>query len=62
MIYNQRERICQLSGRAAENNRLLHTPPLWTDLLKILPIKPIHASSFALECTDFKNVIFEKIH
>ena len=24
--------------------------------------KPRHASSFSLECTDFKNVIFEKIH
>ena len=24
--------------------------------------KPRHASSFFLECTDFKNVIFEKIH
>ena len=32
MIYNQRERICQLSGRAAENNRLLHTLPRF-DLL-----------------------------
>ena len=37
------------------------TPPLWPDLVKILTRKPRHASSFSLECTDFKNVIFEKI-
>jgi hypothetical protein len=36
-------------------------PPLWTDLVKILTRKPRHASSFSLECTNFKNVIFEKI-
>ena len=35
------------------------TPPLWRDLVKILTRKPRHASSFALECTDFKNVTFE---
>ena len=38
-----------------------NTPPLWTDLVKILTRKPRHASSFSLECTNFKNVIFEKI-
>ena len=38
------------------------TPPLWTDLVKISAKKPRHASSFSFECTDFKNVIFEKIH
>ena len=37
------------------------TPPLWTDLVKILTSKPGHSSSFLLECTDFKNVIFENI-
>jgi hypothetical protein len=37
------------------------TPPLWTDLVKKLTRKPRHTSSFSLECTDFKNVIFEKI-
>ena len=31
------------------------TPPLWRDLVR----KPRHASSLSLECTDFKNVIFE---
>ena len=40
----------------------LDTPPLWTDLVKISSRKPRHASYFSLECTDFKNVIFEKIH
>ena len=39
----------------------LDTPPLWTDLVKILTSKPGHSSSFLLECTNFKNVIFEKI-
>jgi hypothetical protein len=39
----------------------LYTPPLWTDLVKMLTRKLRHASSFSLECTDFKNVIFEKI-
>ena len=38
------------------------TPPLWTDLVKISSREPRHASSFSLECTDFKNVIFEKNH
>ena len=38
------------------------TPPLWTDLVKVSSRKLRHASSFSLECTDFKNVIFEKIH
>ena len=38
------------------------TPPLWPDLVKIWTRKRRHASSFSLECTDFKNVIFEKIH
>ena len=37
------------------------TPPLWTDLVKILTRKPRHASSFSLECADFKNIFFEKI-
>ena len=36
------------------------TSPLWTDLVKILARKLRHASSFSLECTDFKNVFFEK--
>ena len=36
--------------------------PLWRDLVKILATKPRYASSFSLECTDFKNVIFKKIH
>ena len=30
--------------------------------LKILTRKLRHASYFSLECTDFKNVIFENIH
>ena len=49
----------------SENNStlpLFRTPPLWTDLVKISSRKPRHASSFSLECTDFKNVIFEKNH
>ena len=37
------------------------TPPLWRDLVKISTTKLWHTSSFLLECTDFKNVIFEKI-
>ena len=37
------------------------TPPQWRDLVRILTRKPRHASSFSLECTDFKNVTFEKI-
>ena len=37
------------------------TPPLWTDLVKILTRKLWHTSSFSLERPDFKNVIFEKI-
>ena len=39
-----------------------HNPTWLTDLVKISRIKPRHASSFLLECTDFENVIFEKIH
>ena len=39
---------------------LLTPPLLWTDLVKMLTRKLRHASSFSLECTDFKNVIFEK--
>ena len=31
------------------------TPPLWTDLVKILTSKPGPSSSFLQECTDFKN-------
>ena len=34
---------------------------LWEDLVNILTRKGRHASSFSLECTYFKNVIFEKI-
>ena len=37
-------------------------PPLWKDLVKISSRKLWHTSSFSLERTDFKNVIFEKIH
>ena len=37
------------------------TPHLWTDLVKNFTRKQRHALSFSLECTDFKNVIFEKI-
>ena len=37
-----------------------NTPPLWRDLVKSLTRKPRHTSSLSLECTDFKNVIFEK--
>ena len=36
--------------------------PLWGDLVKMLTIKLWHTSSFSFERTDFKNVIFEKIH
>ena len=36
------------------------TPPLWTDLVKISSRKPRHTSSFSLECTNFKSVIFEE--
>ena len=39
----------------------LRTPPLRRDLVKILTRKLRHASSLSLECTDFKNIIFEKI-
>ena len=35
---------------------------LWTDLVKMLTRKSRHASPFYFECTDFKNVIIEKIH
>ena len=38
------------------------TPPLWIDLVKISSRKPRNASSFSLEYSDLKNVIFEKIH
>ena len=48
-----------LGGSVSSN--LAH-PPLWTDLVKISSRKPRHASSFSLECTDLKNVIFENIH
>ena len=37
------------------------TPPLLRDLVKISTRKLWHTSSFSLERTDFKNVIFEKI-
>ena len=40
----------------------LHTPPLWTDLVKMFSRKLRHASFFSFEPTDFKNVIFENIH
>ena len=36
------------------------TPP--PHLVKISSRKLRHALSFSLECTDFKNIIFEKIH
>ena len=36
------------------------TPPLWTDLVKNLTRTPTHASSFSLDCTDLKNIFFEK--
>jgi hypothetical protein len=39
-----------------------YTPPLWRDLVRILTMKLWHTSSFLFERTDFKNVIFEKIH
>ena len=39
----------------------IYTPPLWRDLVKISTRKLWHTSSFSLERTDFKNVIFEKI-
>ena len=42
--------------------KLSLTPPLWTDLVKISSRKLRHTSSLSLECTDFKNVIFENIH
>ena len=38
----------------------LLTPPLWRDLVKILTRKLWQTSSFSLEHTNFKNVIFEK--
>ena len=41
---------------------LLNTPPLWRDLVRLLMMKLWHTSSFSFEHTDFKNVIFEKIH
>ena len=37
----------------------LVTPPLWTDLVKILTRRDIYL--FSLECTNFKKVIFEQI-
>ena len=37
------------------------SPPLWRDFVKILTMKLWHTSSFSLERTDFKNVIFENI-
>ena len=37
-----------------------YTPPLWRDLVKTSTSKPEHSSSFSLECTVFKNMIFEK--
>ena len=40
----------------------LCTPPLWTDLVKILTTRSSYSSFFSTWCTDFKNVIFEKIH
>ena len=41
---------------------LFYTPPLWTDLVKMFFRKLRHVSFFSFERTDFKNVIFEKIH
>ena len=37
------------------------TPHLWTDLVKNFTRKQRHALSFSLECTDFKNVITNKL-
>ena len=53
-----------LSKQIEEKNlgHSLHIPPLWTDLVKMFSRKPRHVSSFSLEHTDYKNVIFEKIH
>ena len=50
-----------IKSQYKDSRSLLITAPLWTDLVKILTSKPGHSSSFSLECTDFKNVIFEKI-
>ena len=44
------------------NDKSYHTPPLWTDLVKKLTRKLWYTPIFLLEHTDFKNVIFEKIH
>jgi hypothetical protein len=38
-----------------------YTTPLKRDLVKKFMRRLRHASSLSLECTDFKNVIFEKI-
>ena len=57
-----RQADCKLTAHSIFDLILTHTPPLWTDLVKISSRKTRHASSFSLECTDFKNVIFEKIH
>ena len=35
-----------------------NTPPLWTDLVKILTKKLRHASSFSLECTNCAVILF----
>ena len=48
--------------KCAEVCIILATPPLWRDLVKISSRKLWHTSSFSLERTDFKNVIFEKNH
>ena len=53
------QRVFFTNAQVNTNNSL--TPPLWRDLVKILTIKLWHTSSFSLERTDFKNVIFEKI-
>ena len=49
-------------SKPSQDIRFIHTPPLWTDLVKMSPRKLRHASSFSFERTDFKNVIFENIH
>ena len=36
---------------------LQNTPPLWTDLVKVFSRIPRHASSFSLECTNFKKPV-----
>ena len=55
MVFDQNDNKCNLYW-------LKITPSLWTDLVKMFYRKPRHASSFSFEHTDFKNIIFGKIH